>query len=108
MNLNTKGKGELVADECSNTIVLVIGSGFVYASWNERKVTLVVFYDNLSMKTITIGADATGIGLSNDNDITNLKKNQLLHQVDSLLLSAPHACEFVVDVHDFANPHGGK
>ena len=72
MNLDTKGKGGLVYDWCANTVVFVIrniffdyiisaaiGNVFFEASHTKVKVTLVVFYHDISKKFILIGASTT-------------------------------------------------
>ena len=58
---NTKGKGDIMADGCADTSVADILNCFVEVPWNELKVTLVRFDDDLSKKSIPIGAAASAI-----------------------------------------------
>ena len=79
MKLNNKGIGNLVADECDYTRLSDIRNSFVEVSQTERKVTLVVFGDGLSKKSIPIGADTTATDRPNGTINSNLNKNPLIY-----------------------------
>ena len=50
MNLNTKGKGEFIADGCDDTSVAAIFNAYAQVSQTEQKFPLVGFDDELSNK----------------------------------------------------------
>ena len=78
MNINTKGKGYLTADICSDKSVALIGDSFFKVSWTERKFPLFIFDNYIYNNSIPIGAATTSIELTNGNIISHLNKGPLL------------------------------
>ena len=67
MNINSKGKGNLIAYVCVDTTVAAILNDFVKVSWTGRKFILLILYDYLSKKYITIEDETTSIDLLTGN-----------------------------------------
>ena len=91
MNLDTKGKVNILADVYDNTIVDSIWNGiitktsvdvvrirFVEVSHTERNINLVGFNNDLSKKSILVGTSTTTTEIPNGTDIAFLNKNLLL------------------------------
>ena len=108
MNINSKGKGDLIAYGCVDTTVAAILNDFVKVSWTGRKFILLILYDYLSKKYIMIVDDTTFIDLPTGNIISYLNDTSLLYGVFISLISASQSYDFDVDEHAIINPRGGK
>ena len=97
-----------MADRCDDTTVAAIENGFVNVLRTAQMATLVGFDDDLSKKSISIGADITSINLPNDTIITHLNYTPVLHGGSNFLLSTAQAREFGAAVHEMEKFHGGK
>ena len=69
MNLNTKGKNNLMADRCADTSFSSIVNFVVRVLQTGLRITMVGFDDDLSNKSIIIRADTTAVDLPNNNHI---------------------------------------
>ena len=68
---------------CSRIIVIDIGNDFVEVVCTERKVTLVVFDDDISKKSTLNINTTTEIYVPNDTIIYQLNKTPLIHGGDN-------------------------
>ena len=83
-------------DISDNTSVAVTGNSFVEV-WNTGiKVALIVFYIDLSKKSILLGASKVDMNLPNSTSISHHKLTQLLDEGNNLLFSIVQYCNFVV------------
>ena len=108
MNINTKGKQELITYIYADTIVADILNCLVEVSQTVLKVTLVGFDDDLSKKSIPIVYAATAIYLPHDILIAHLNKTPLLHGSANPLLYKSQAFQFVLSIRDVFRCYGGK
>ena len=106
--INTKVKCNIIEYGCADTIVAVIGNGFVRVSQTKHKVNLVGFDNDISMKYILVGDAVTDINLANVDIITHMNVIPLPHEVLNSLLSTSQYHKFDVDIYYFTNLHGDK
>ena len=79
MEINTKGKSNIMEYGCDNTSVSAIGDVFFKTSCTERKLSSIGIADDIADKYITIGDDMTNIYLSNITVTDKLNQTPIIH-----------------------------
>ena len=97
-----------MADVYADTSVIAIGNSFVEVLWAAQNFALIIFDDDLSNKSIPIGASASAIDSPYGTLVAHLNKIPLIYGGANYLLLTPHPREFDVSIHGVSKCHGGK